>query len=42
MKVKYISQAWLVLVLALSFGGALAGVDVWLQHLIVAHRKLMR
>lgn len=38
MKVKYISQAWLVLVLALSFGGALAGVDVWLQPRIAANK----
>ncbi len=38
MKAKYISQAWLVLVLALSFGGALAGVDVWLQPRIDANK----
>ncbi len=38
MKIKYISQAWLVLVLALSFGGALAGVDVWLQPRIAANK----
>ena len=38
MKVKYISQAWLVLVLALSFGAALAGVDVWLGPRIKANK----
>ena len=37
MKVKYISQAWLVILLSLSFGGALAGVDVWLAPLIEAN-----
>ncbi len=38
MKIKYISQAWLVLVLAVSFGGALAGVDEWLQPRIKANK----
>ncbi len=38
MKVKYISQAWLVLVLALSFGAALAGVDIWLGPRIRANK----
>jgi len=38
MKVKYISQAWLVLMLALSFGAALAGVDVWLKPRIEANK----
>mgnify|MGYP001286469576 CR=1 FL=1 len=40
MKVKYISQAWLVILLSLSFGGALAGVDVWLAPLIEANFTL--
>ncbi len=38
MKVKYISQAWLVILLSLSFGGALAGVDVWLAPRIEANK----
>jgi len=38
MKVKYISQAWLVLLLSLSFGGALAGVDVWLAPRIAKNK----
>jgi Na+-translocating ferredoxin:NAD+ oxidoreductase subunit G len=38
MKVKYISQAWLVLLLSLSFGGTLAAVDVWLAPRIEANK----
>jgi electron transport complex protein RnfG len=38
MKVRYISQAWLVILLSLSFGGALAGVDVWLAPRIEANK----
>ncbi len=38
MKVKYISQAWLVILLSLSFAGTLAGVDVWLAPRIEANK----
>jgi len=38
MKAKYISQAWLVILLSLSFAGTLAGVDVWLAPRIEANK----
>jgi electron transport complex protein RnfG len=34
MKIRYISQAWLVILLSLSFGGALAGIDYALKDRI--------
>lgn len=38
MKAQYLSQAWLVLLLALTFGAALAGVEVWLAPKIAANK----
>ena len=38
MKNNYIGQAWLVLVLALCFGAALAGVETWLKPKIDANK----
>jgi electron transport complex protein RnfG len=38
MKNSYIGQAWLVLVLALSFGGALAGVEAALRDRIAGNK----
>ena len=38
MKRSYIGQAWLVLVLSLSFGAALAGVETWLRPTIEANK----
>ncbi len=38
MKIGYLKQAWLVLTLALGFGGALAGVEVWLRPRIEANK----
>ena len=38
MKNTYIGQAWLVLVLSLSFGAALAGVETWLRPTIEANK----
>ncbi len=39
MKAKYVSQAWLVLALALLFGGALAGVQVSLSERIETNKE---
>ena len=41
MKNSYIGQAWLVLLLSLCFGGALAGVEVALRDRIAANKKAM-
>ncbi len=38
MRNSYIGQAWLVLVLALCFGAALAGVETWLRPRIDANK----
>jgi len=38
MKNRYLGQAWLVLLLALCFGGALAGVEVALRDRIAANK----
>ena len=38
MKSNYIAQGWLVVVLSLSFGAALAGVETWLRPLIEANK----
>jgi electron transport complex protein RnfG len=38
MKNGYLAQAWLVLVLALGFGAALAGVETWLRPRIDANK----
>jgi len=38
MKDNYIVQAWLVVVLALGFGAALAGVETWLKPRIEANK----
>ncbi len=38
--IRYISQAWLVLLLAAVFGGALAGVHVGLKPRIEANKKM--
>ncbi len=35
---NYLKDAWLVLALALTFGGALAGIDTWLSPRIAANR----
>ena len=41
MKNSYLGQAWLVLLLALCFGGALAGVEVTLRDRIAANKAAM-
>jgi Na+-translocating ferredoxin:NAD+ oxidoreductase subunit G len=41
MKNSYLGQAWLVLLLALCFGGALAGVEVTLRDRIAENKKAM-
>jgi electron transport complex protein RnfG len=39
MKKEYLTQAWLVLILALLMGGSLAAVELWLRPRIEINRK---